>query len=56
MTHLKKAIFLNKMSLAAKYMVSSTDINGNRAVDVKRRVRSALPQRPVGKVTGHILG
>jgi hypothetical protein len=46
MTNQKKATFSGKTQLAGKYDVSGADINGNRALDVKRRVRLALPQRP----------
>ena len=35
-------------------MVSGADIDGNRAIDVKRRVWLALPQYPKGKVLGFI--
>ena len=41
---LKKATFSGKTQLAGKYIVSGADIDGNRAIDVKRRVWSALPQ------------
>jgi hypothetical protein len=47
MTVTKKARFSGKTQLVAKYIVSGADIDGNRAIDVKRRVWLALPQKMI---------
>jgi hypothetical protein len=47
MTNLKKAIFLVKYITGAKYNVSGADVYGNRAIDVKRRERLALPHNEI---------
>jgi len=44
MTMTKKATFSGKTQLVAKYIVSGADGCGNRAIDIKRRDRSGLPQ------------